>query len=707
MKILIHDIETPASMFLLSAYDPEKDQMFDFIIDDERNDLDAMMKFIETYQDYYWVGYNNIRFDSQVIEFIIRSHEGWFDKSSSEIRDMIRQKAVDVIDNGNYDIFPEYPEKHLTLKQIDLFTIWHFNNKNKATSLKAIEFAIDFENIEEMPTPHAQRYLTPGEKKDMIDYCHNDVMATYQFYLITRGQTELKNYKGKDKIGDRLIMKEEFGLDCLNWDDVKIGAEWNKMDYIALTKRAEHTLKPEKVNHFYGKKFKQFFPRTVSFQTPGLKKFVREFGESFILNKKQEFQYRFNHELLVTIAKGGIHSTEKGRMIIPGPGKKYIQCDIGSQYPNAIRKFKVEPKHLPGWNGLIVSKIDRRLNYKSLWKKTKDPKYASLQEMGKLSLNGGAYGRLNTQGDWQEDPCCMMQVTIGCQLEILMIVEDLLTRGFRVVSLNTDGFDVVIDTDREDEFKTILGEFEVRIGNDFLGNFEYTDFQWIAQTSVNDYLALKTDGEYKAKGDFEIDKEIHKNKSARIVPIALKEYFVNKVPVEETVKKHTNIYDFCIRQKSSKNFHYEGYPVRKRGKKLTTADLLKAGWELRNDYWFKPGSKGPGQEEQDALAFLEREQQEQSTRKVYDKLIRYYISHEGEKIYKIKNPECDTNAADVSQVDAGEWLCKVCNYLPKDTDPLTAGINHDYYIEKANTIIYKIEGRRKPKKVDPAQMSLF
>ena len=30
---------------------------------------------------------------------------------------------------------------------------------------------------------------------------------------------------------------------------------------------------------------------------------------------------------------------------------------------------------------------------------TKEPKYASLQEMGKLALNGGSYGRLNTRGN--------------------------------------------------------------------------------------------------------------------------------------------------------------------------------------------------------------------------------------------------------------------------------------------------------------------
>lgn len=669
LKVLIYDIETLKKMFLLCIYIPETGEIIDVEISGRKNETDKLIKLVETYEEYYWVGFNNLRFDSQIIEYIVRSHENWIELTGEEICSKIYQKSQDVIDDGNYDIFPQYREEFLFAKQIDLFTIWHFNNLNRRTSLKAIEFAIDFENIEEMPLHHSKEELTEDEMSGIISYCHNDIFATYELYKITRGNTSLALYKGKDKIADRFIIQEEVGMNCLNWDDVKIGAEWNKADYIKLTGRSERDLKPQKVNHYYGKKFKQFFPNTVEFISPELKEFIRKFGETFALNKKQEFKYKFNDELTATIAKGGIHSSEGGRIIIPEKGYTYWQIDIGSQYPNAIRKYKVEPKHLKGWNSLIVSKIDRRLKYKALFKETKNPKYASLQEMGKLSLNGGAYGRLNTKGDWQEDPSCMLQVTIGGQLEILMVVETLILKGFRVVSLNTDGFDAIISNDREAEFREIISEFEKKIGNDVLGNFEYTEFKWIAQISVNDYIAFKADGTVKVKGDFEINKELHKNKSMRIVPIALHEYFVNKIPVKQTIRMghkykiaeegkitedETSIYDFCIRQKASKDFHYEG--ISKNGKN------------------------------------------------VYNKLIRYYVANEGEKLLKIKNPTCETNAAPVSQVEAGEWKCFVCNKLSKD-HPST-NINFSYYIEKAEKIIAKVEGK-KTVKVTSNQLSLF
>jgi len=124
---------------------------------------------------------------------------------------------------------------------------------------------------------------------------------------------------------------------------------------------------------------------------------------------------------------------------------------------------------------------------------------------------------------------------------------------------------------------------------------------------------------------------------------------------------HSNIYDFCLRQKSSKDFHYEG-------------------WNRTS------GEKN-----------------------VYNKLIRYYVSNTGEKLLKVKNPECQSNAADVSQVEAGDWVMTVCNHLPKDIDTKTAGINYQYYIERAEKIISKIqfEGKKRKIVVNPNQLSLF
>lgn len=75
---------------------------------------------------------------------------------------------------------------------------------------------------------------------------------------------------------------------------------------------------------------------------------------------------------------------------------------------------------------------------------------------------------------------------------------------------------------------------------------------------VNNYIAEYNDNSsekehLKLKGCFEIDKECYKDPSMKIVPIALKEYFINNIPIETTICNHKNIFDFCIRLKINRD----------------------------------------------------------------------------------------------------------------------------------------------------------
>jgi hypothetical protein len=330
MKLLVYDIETLKEDFLLVVYDIECKKIVSCTVNKEINEIEKIQKITSEYRDFYWIGFNNLRFDSQVIQYIISNYENWMELSWKEITHKIHRKSQDVIDDANYGIFPEYREYELFAKQIDLFTIWHFNNENRRTSLKALQFYMNWENIEEMPINHDKENLSSEELIDIYNYCVNDVMSTHQFFKeYTLGETDNSLYKGKNKIADRFAMKQEFNLDCLNWDDVKIGAEWNKLDYVTLTGKSPKDLQPPKVVHFYGKRFKNFFPEWCKFQTKELQNFVKNLGATYVLNEKQEFKYVFNNELTATIAKGGVHSCETGRWLIPEEDEEYWQIDIG------------------------------------------------------------------------------------------------------------------------------------------------------------------------------------------------------------------------------------------------------------------------------------------------------------------------------------------------------------------------------------------
>lgn len=143
----------------------------------------------------------------------------------------------------------------------------------------------------------------------------------------------------------------------------------------------------------------------------------------------------------------------------------------------------------------------------------------------------------------------MYKVTIGNQVEILMLIEALELEGIHCVSANTDGIVCLFNKSLDETYYKICKEWEVIVGNDTLGQLEYADYKLLAQTSVNDYIAIK-DGEVKTKGDFVSEFELHKNKSAKIVPLALQQYFINGTPVEKTIKECTNIFDFTLGAKS-------------------------------------------------------------------------------------------------------------------------------------------------------------
>ena len=231
MKVLIYDIETLKELFLVNIYDPQDDKSYEFMVCKYYDNLNQFIDFIDQHKEYYWVGYNNLRFDAQVVTHVYRRHETYNSLTALEACAKISQYASDTISDMNYDKFAEYREEELFARQIDLFKIHHYDNKNRRVSLKRLEFEMDLENIEEMPIHHLKTNMSEEEVRVTREYCTNDVHATYQFYLITIGKTEHPLYKDDNRIELRLDIEQEFGIPCLNYSDSKIGDEMIKKYY--------------------------------------------------------------------------------------------------------------------------------------------------------------------------------------------------------------------------------------------------------------------------------------------------------------------------------------------------------------------------------------------------------------------------------------------------------------------------------------------
>lgn len=250
----------------------------------------------------------------------------------------------------------------------------------------------------------------------------------------------------------------------------------------------------------------------------------------------------------------------------------------------------------------------------------------------------------------------MLKVTIGCQLSLMMLIEEYELNGISVKSANTDGVLTLYDK----SLSSLKAEIAKKWSETTHLILENQFYESIYFQSVNDYIAKTTTGEIKRKGDFLIDLEFHKNKSHRIIPIALGEYFINgNKNIEEFVNNHSNLIDFCIRANVNRNFQLE----------------------------------------------LHKKEEVE----VYNKVLRYYISNEGGELLKIKRPECTTNAAPISQVNVG-CLVTIVNNPKALGDPYHfSNINRKWYIDKIYEIIRQIElGRKvKTKKIVKEQLSLF
>lgn len=668
MKFEIYDIEVFKELFLYIGHDQASGKRVTFQLSRYADSMDAFLKYLEDSKIDYHVSFNGLNYDAQVIQYIIDNYEKWVNLDWLEKCIRIRRFSDECIERSRYEL--RMPYYNFSIKQCDLFRIHHFDNEARRTSLKWIQFSTDFENVEESPIDFNKEELSNDEILQIIKYCHNDVSSTLALYDLTRGDTDNELYKGRDKVQDRLDIIDEmrFPEIAMNWSDVKIGDMINMKTYKDLTRRSDNDIYNLKLNKKSrrGFTFGSCIPSYIEFKTPEFRAFFEtirkekvRLGHDEESKEKRKKGFPFLYKgTTYNIAQGGIHSVEKHRVILPKDNEVLMDADVGSQYPNAIIKRELFPSHLGRlWLTGYSRTRDNRMFKKTFAKKEPDPiikrKFEGVAEMLKLSLNGGGFGMLNMRESWQYDPFCAFSCTIGNQFEILMLVEAMELNNIHVISANTDGIVCLFDKSLLPTYYKLCTEWELKVGNNVMGKLEFTEYSKMYQSSVNDYLAIKIDPKekdlnklIKRKGDFLLDFEINKNKSRKIINMAVENYFLKNIPVEKTIMTNRNIFNFCIGVKAGKDFHYEAF---------------------------------------------ERD----GKRDIYHRMIRYYVSKNGKRLKKVKNEGSDSPGNDIMECEAGGWLCTVANIVDRGDDIRSYNINYKYYIDKANDRIRLIMGGNK------------
>lgn len=581
-----YDIETYPNTFTFRATHAASGKKYCFEISDRRDDRAQLFQFIRYLQQVKarMIGYNSLWFDWEVVQ--------WLMENPYATVAQIYNKAMNRIKgDGSY---PMWSDRRL-VEQIDLLKIHHFDNKAKATSLKALEIAMRMESVEDLPFP-VGTYLTDEQKDILLSYNDHDVDATTDFY---RASCDPK----ADMIAFREELTAKYGVDFMNHNDTKIGAEvfvielekagipcYEKnaagrrvprqtprssinlaecifpyirlehpafrmiLDYlVAQTIRqtkgvfSDISCTPEMVRWMDPKKVKVWVkgakkPRRLCHIPPETDMTGAKYIASSLHCRIDGFNYEFG--------TGGLHASLHREIVHSTDTHKIIDLDVASYYPNLAIKNRIYPAHL----GEKFCDIYDFLYHERL----RVGKKTMMGGAYKLALNG-TYGNSNNEYSPFYDPMYTMKITINGQLSLCMLVEQLIkVPGLRMIQCNTDGITFHCPVEYVDhahnlrlwwEQLTKLELEEVRYSRFFIRDVN----SYIAECAEGYYDESKPLSRYKRKGAYEYKREWHKDHSALVVVKAVEAHLVRGEDIAAFIFSHTDPFDFMIRGKVNRD----------------------------------------------------------------------------------------------------------------------------------------------------------
>lgn len=633
MNGVVYDIEVLKGCFTYTDINIQTEEITQFVIHPERDERIRLFHYLREIEGNM-IGFNNVNFDYPVLhKFLDKFY--WETEETSQLLLDLHELAETIINVQNAVDFNKsvaIRTKDVIIPQIDLFKIWHYNNKARQTSLKSLEISMNFPNVMEMPISHKKEIITEEETEQILKYNLNDVLATYEFYK-----------KSLDKIKLRNNIKQQYNLPCINFSDSKIGEQLTLKLYCDETAKDFWEVKEQRTNRAFINLGDIIFDY-IQFDSAEFNKLLDKYKQKVIVETKGAVEESVIHKgFKYDFGSGGIHGAIKSGVYKSDSEYIIKSCDVASLYPSLAVVNRLYPEHL-GESFCTVYK--RILDLRVLAKSNGDN---VMSDGFKLALNS-VYGKSNDVNSFLYDPKYTMSITINGQLLLTMLAESLCKiPDSTMIMINTDGIEIKIPRIYEKLYYEICENWQKKT-NLIL---EYQDYEKMVIADVNTYSALGFNGKYKYKGRFEIDKVVgsepayHKDNSFRIIPIALSNYFFNKIPVEESIKNHKNIYDFCGRQK----FRGEDYGM--------TFTLLY---------------------DEKGLPYKKQERQQRN--------VRYYISNKGSSLMKFYNKGTS------EFIHKGYQITVFNNFFEKES----YDINYDWYIKECYKEIREIENN---------QLSLF
>ena len=556
--ILVYDIEVFQNIFHCAIKDTETGKITLFEISNRKNQLQELVEFFKEFEnvegswnnsyttDYQFntnkifAGYNNIHYDNPIINYIIDYYNVMKDKTYIEICKSIFNLSKTILNSkeGEEGIWKKWKYQQW-FESFDLLTMLY--STQLRVGLKEMQVTMQYPNVQEFVYDW-DIPLVESKFDEMIQYNINDVESTSELLDRCKKDIEL-----------RIAIEDEYGVRVLSKDGVNIGMKIITQKYLEKTGQTWWDIKDlrspmDKIP------LKDVILPFVKYDSPILKDMLDTLKKQTVSPGRKGYEYKFIfNNLRYTIGVGGIHSVNDPEIIIPKEDEYLIDCDVASLYPSMLIQHKFYPKHLGPEFLEIYSKIrEERLEAKHNGDKVKN-------ETLKFALNGLS-GNLQNEHNFCYSPFAVMQIRVNGQLLLLMLAEKLVEIGCKIIQANTDGLFLICKKNKYEEYQKVCKEWEKLTKLEL----EEDHFEAMYQYAINDYIAVK-EGYHKTKdkkliktkGMFITEVLLGKGLSPKIIPEAIINYFVDNIPVEETIKSCRDIRKFLKAEKTGKQWTVE------------------------------------------------------------------------------------------------------------------------------------------------------
>lgn len=579
--VFVFDIEVFQNIFHCSVKDTETNTIYKFEISERKNQLRELVKFFKqvnkyiTWGEYYtttrqiesniiFCGYNNLHYDNPIINYIIEYEDTLMNHNVFTICSSIfnLSKTITTSKEDNIDTWKHW-KYQIWFDTFDILTMLYSNKLR--VGLKEIQVTMQYPNVQEFVCDWTKP-LPLEDFDSMIDYNINDIEST----------SELLN-RCKDAVDLRIAIEDEYGVRVLSKDGVNIGMKILTQKYLEKTGLTWWDIEGLRSPMDYIP-LKDIILPFIKYDSPILNRVLEDMKSQVVSPGRKGYENNFVFAgLRYTVGVGGIHSKNDPEIIIPKEDEMLIDIDVASLYPSMLIEYGFYPKHLGPEFLEVYSQIkNERIEAKHNGDKVKN-------ETLKLALNGLS-GNLQNEHNFCYSPEAVMKIRINGQLLLLMLAEKLTQVGCRIIQANTDGLFVLLKKNNYQQINTICRNWEQLTKL----TLEEERFEAMYQYAINDYIAVTTlypdmkkrflSGEtiirkstkkpytcieeiqedfIKTKGMFITKVLLGKGLSAKIIPEAIIKYFVDGIPVEQTIKECKDIKKFLMSEKTGKQWHVE------------------------------------------------------------------------------------------------------------------------------------------------------